>query len=269
MSWDPIQLPAGEPLEGSPALWALPKLRSPELQNYRDIIVALPPSYDETNRAYPLLVMHDGQNLFDPDTSFAGSWGMIGVLRDLARDGVEVVVAGIANTGPFRRYEYSPFRDPTHGGGDGDRYLAFVVDQVLPRVESAFRVVRGPEGRSVAGSSMGGLVSLYALWTRPDIFGAAAALSPSVWFAGEAIVDFVREEPLPPGRLWLDAGTEEGERMLEPVRRLRDVLAERGLTPGPRFEYVEEEAAAHHEEHWGKRMRRALRFLVATRSRDA
>ena len=76
--------------------------------------------------------MHDGQNLFDPDTSFAGSWGMIGVLRDLAREGVEVIVAGVANTGPFRRYEYSPFRDPKHGGGDGDRYLSFIIDQVIP-----------------------------------------------------------------------------------------------------------------------------------------
>lgn len=211
--------------------------------------------------------MHDGQNLFDPDTSFAGAWGMIGVLRDLARDGIEVVVAGIANTGPFRKYEYSPFRDPRHGGGAGDRYLAFVLDQVLPRVESDFRVARGPEGRSIAGSSMGGLVSLYALWKHPDVFGAAGALSPSVWFADDAIIKLVTHSPLPPGRLWLDTGTGEGELMLESVRRLRDVIEARGLTPGPRFEYVEEEDAGHHEEHWGKRMRRALPFLVGRSDR--
>jgi predicted alpha/beta superfamily hydrolase len=206
--------------------------------------------------------MHDGQNLFDPDTSFAGSWGMLGVLRDLAALGIEVIVAGIANTGPFRRYEYSPFRDAKHGGGDGDRYLGFVTGQVIPRVESAFRVTPGPEGRIVAGSSMGGLVSLYALWKHPEVFGAAAALSPSAWFADEAMIDLIRRKPLPPGRLWLDTGTDEGEVMLESVRRLRDAIEARGLTQGPRFEYVEDEGAGHHEASWGRRMRAAIPFLL-------
>ena len=261
-TWRRLLLPDGEPTSGSPTLWSLPKLRSTELQNYRDLIVALPPSYDEGTRAYPLIVMHDGQNLFDPDTSFAGSWDMIGVLRDLARAGVEVIIAGVANTGPFRRYEYSPFRDPKHGGGDGDRYLSFLIDQVIPAVESTFRVDRSVETRAIAGSSMGGLVSLYALWKRPDVFGAAAALSPSAWFADEAVIDFVNRTPLPPGRLWLDTGTEEGPLMLETVRRLRDAIEERGLTPGPRFEYVEDEGAGHREDFWGMRMKRAIPFLV-------
>ena len=138
----------------------------------------------------------------------------------------------------------------------------FIIDQVLPRVESAFRVARGTEGRSIAGSSMGGLVSLYALWKHPDVFGAAAALSPSVWLADEAFLGVVARRPLPQGRLWLDAGTGEGDVMLDSVRRLRDALEARGLTPGPRFEYVEDEGATHQEEHWGRRMRRALPFLV-------
>ena len=265
--WRPLALPKDEVAEGAPALWFLPKLRSPELQNYRDIIVAVPPSYESETRSYPLVVMHDGQNLFDPDTSYVGAWGMIGVLRDLAVRGIEVVIAGVANTGPFRRYEYSPFRDPKHGGGDGDRYLSFIIDQVIPRVESQFRVEPTALGRSIAGSSMGGLVSLYALWKHPDAFGAAAALSPSVWFADEAILDFVKERHAPRGRLWLDTGTEEGELMLESVRRLRDAIVEGGLTEGPRFEYVEDEGAIHHEEHWGRRMRRVLPFLVGPSDR--
>jgi len=263
-SWRHILLPSGEEPDGAPSLWSLPKLRSSRLQNYRDITVALPPSYDTSDRAYPLIVMHDGQNLFDPDTSFAGSWGMIGVLRDLAPEGVEAVVVGVANTGPFRRYEYSPFRDPKHGGGDGDRYLSFIIDEVIPQVESAFRVEATPSRRYIAGSSMGGLVSLYAFWKYPGIFAGAAALSPSVWFANEAIIDFVKATHLPPGRLWLDTGTGEGELMLESVRRLRDAIEESGLTPGPRFEYVEDEGAGHNEEQWGKRMRAALPFLVGS-----
>lgn len=150
-SWKPIDLPAGEPPEGSPRLFSLPKLRSRGLQNYRDVVVALPPSYDDGTRRYPLVLMHDGQNLFDPETSYAGAWGLLGVLRDLAAEGVEAVVAGIANAGPFRKYEYSPFRDARHGGGDGDRYLDFVVDTVLPRVEAGFRVEASPGAAPLPG----------------------------------------------------------------------------------------------------------------------
>ena len=177
-------------------------------------------------------------------------------------EGLEAVVVGVANTGRFRRFEYSPFRDPTHGGGDGDRYLRFIVETVRPLVDGSFRTLTGPAHTAMAGSSMGGLMSLYALYRRPEIFGQAAALSPSVWFADSAMLRLVEADPAPTGRLYLDVGTGEAAPMVAGVRRLRDLLVDRGLEEGPRFRYVEDEGADHHESHWGRRFRDALPFLL-------
>ena len=260
--WQELRLPPGQTGPRSPTLHLWRKLRSPQLQNYRDILVALPPSYGEGERRYPVVYMHDGQNLFDPATSYAGDWDLLATLRELAVEGLEAVVVGVANTGRFRRFEYSPFRDPTHGGGDGDRYLRFIVETVRPLVDGSFRTLTGPAHTAMAGSSMGGLMSLYALYRRPEIFGLAAALSPSVWFADSAMLRLVEADPAPTGRLYLDVGTGEAAPMVAGVRRLRDLLVDRGLEEGPRFRYVEDEGADHHESHWGRRFRDALPFLL-------
>ena len=266
MSWFPLQ--TSTPIvEGGPELLVYPKLRSNELQNYRDIIVALPPSYSTGDRDYPVVVMHDGQNLFDPATSYVGDWGLGESLRDLSVDAIEPIVVGIANKGPFRKYEYSPFRDPVHGGGDGERYLDFIEHSVLPLVRQSFRATGDPAGTSIAGSSMGGLLSLYALLRRPHLFGGAAAMSPSAWFADEALRQLVEAGDPPRGRLWLDIGTGEGDQMVEAVRRLRGALVARGLAEGDRFRYIEEPEATHDEAHWGRRIRAVLPFLLDWESR--
>ncbi|HSR15957.1 MAG TPA: alpha/beta hydrolase-fold protein [Gemmatimonadales bacterium] len=263
--WQDLPLPPERQGEGSPALVAWRKLRSPELHNYRDVLVALPPSYHGSGRHYPVVYMHDGQNLFDPATSYAGDWSLPATLAGLAREGIETIVVGIANKGSFRRYEYSPFRDEEHGGGDGDRYLAFITETVQPLVNRDFRTLQGPGHTAMAGSSMGGLISVYALYRRPDLFGSAAALSPSAWFAGEALVRMAASEPAPPGRLYLDVGTGESAALLDSVRRLRETLLAAGLAEGPRFRYVEDEGADHHESHWGRRFGEALPFLLGRR----
>ena len=251
----PLSVP---PPPGSPRLLLWPKLRSRELQNYRDIIVALPPSYDHADRRYAVVVMHDGQNLFVPETSHAGDWGLGATLGELAREGTEAIIVGIANTGPFRKYEYSPFRDPAHGGGDGDRYLDFIMGSVLPLVRNSFRTSAETSETVIAGSSMGGLVSLYAWWQFPGVFGAAAAMSPSAWFAGEAMRKLIETAgSAPAGRLWLDIGTAEGDPALDAVRRLRVALVGRGLE-SDRFHYLEDPDATHHESHWGRRFRQAF-----------
>ena len=107
------------------ALWVRERLHSPQLGNERDILVYVPPSYAASDANYPVLYMHDGQNLFDPRTSFAGEWGVDGAI--VAREGLAAIVVGIPNIGDHRLREYSPFPDARLGGGDGDDYLDFLT----------------------------------------------------------------------------------------------------------------------------------------------
>ena len=237
-------------------------VHSPELSNSRDILVHLPTSYTEDQRRYPVIYMHDGQNLFDDATSFAGAWHVDEALEALDCEGLDAIVVGIPNLGPKRIDEYSPFVDAARRGGSGDRYLRFIIQTLKPLIDREFRTLPDRLHTGVVGSSMGGLISLYAFFRHPDVFGFAGAMSPSLWFANGAIFRTIDElQPLP-GRVYLDAGTGEGPGLLADVRRLRNRLQGKRYQPGLDLRYVEEEGAGHSEAAWGGRLCDALRFLI-------
>jgi predicted alpha/beta superfamily hydrolase len=255
----------GEP--GQVAIRVMRGVLSPQLRNYRDLFVALPPGYPETGTVHPVIYMQDGQNLFDPGTSYAGDWGLVDVLQESDAGGTAPILVGIPNTGRRRRYEYGPFRDIIHGGGGGDRYLAFVVETVKPLVDASFRTRPERPHTVIAGSSLGGLISLYGLYRYADVFGGAGVLSPALWFADGAILRFVEElADLSVGRIHLDIGTEEGDDALHDVRRLRASLVAAGHVEGRDLSYVEEEGGEHDEEAWGRRFRDALPFLSGSQN---
>jgi len=264
--WRNYPVPRDESAHSAaPSLRILAQLYSPELDSYRDVLVALPASATLGDKRYPVVYMHDGQNLFDPVTSYAGHWELAATLAYHALEGLEVIVVGIPNMGRRRRYEYTPFPDPVHGGGGGDRYLRFLCETLKPQIDAAFPTLPDRSATAVAGSSLGGLISLYALFRRPDTFGVAGVMSPALWFAGSAIFDYVRHAPIPGGRIYLDIGTAEGEGELRDARQLRDLLVERGYRPGRSLVYVEDEGADHHERAWARRLRETLPYLVAGR----
>jgi len=251
----------GEP--GQVALRVMRDVLSPQLRNYRDLLVALPPGYSETGTAHPVIYMQDGQNLFDPATSYAGDWGLADALQESDAGGTAPILVGIPNSGRRRRYEYGPFRDIIHGGGGGDRYLAFVAETVKPLVDASFRTRPERPHTVIAGSSLGGLISLYGLYRYADVFGGAGVLSPALWFADGAILRFVGElADLSVGRIHLDVGTEEGADALHDVRRLRASLIAAGHVEGRDLSYIEEEGGEHDEEAWGRRFREAIPFLT-------
>jgi len=233
----------------------------PQRRNRRDVDVYLPPSYGAGRRRYPVVYMHDGQNLSDPQTAFAVTWQLDDVLRDVAEHAVEAIVVGVHNVDD-RLIEYSPFPDRRHGGGAADRYLAFLADTVKPRVDRLFRTVRGPQRTATVGSSMGGLFSLYAWLRKPDVFSLAGVMSPSLWFGRDRLFDFVEAAPLPRGRIYLDVGTAEGAGTLRDVRTLRAMLDAKGAIEGESFSYVEARGGRHDEQSWSKRLGAALEFLL-------
>ncbi len=254
---------AGTGQPGQVTIRVCPDVQSPQLRNYRDVLVALPPGYLEGDGRHPVIYMQDGQNLFDPATSFAGDWGLVPALNALPVGGEAPIVVGIPNMGRRRRYEYSPFRDIIHGGGGGDRYLAFLVETVKPLVDDSFRSRPERPHTVIAGSSLGGLISLYGLYRYADVFAAAGVQSPALWFADGAILRFVEEmAPLAVGRIHLDVGTAEGGEALLDVRALRDRLIAAGHAEPADLSYLEEEEADHDEAAWGRRFQAALPFLL-------
>ena len=239
------------------------------LSTPRDIVVYLPPGYDTFDLHCPVLYLQDGQNLFDPATAFMGQdWQADATADRLILSGIiqPVMLVGVYNTGVRRISEYTPTRDPRRRkGGKGDRYAQMLARELKPFIDGAYRTRRGWAYTGVGGSSLGGLVSLEAGLLYPRVFGKMAILSPSVWWDGRSVLRLVESYRSPlRGRIWLDAGTEEGDspqQVLEDLRLLRNALLEKGWRDGADLEYWEIPGARHHELAWAARFGMVLEYL--------
>ena len=243
------------------------KYRSRFLPRTRDLIVYLPPGYEENGHSrYPVLYLQDGQNLFDGSTSFIPGmdWHVKDTADQLIGQGAirPLIIVGIYNTGKWRLGEYTPSRDKKMGGGKADRYGQMLLEEIKPFVESQYRTLSGPAHTGLGGSSLGGLLAIYLGLRFPQVFGKLAVLSPSVWWNRGWILDFASRVALPGRpRIWLDVGTKEGGRSAENVRRLCNVLVEKGWHEGGdlRFEVIS--GAEHNEAAWAQRVGPFLQFL--------
>ncbi len=244
-----------------------PRFRSRFLRNQRDLIVYLPPGYDEQpQRLFPVLYLQDGQNLFDGSTSFIPGmdWHVGQTADGLISSGMvqPIIIVGIYNAGKARVREYTPTKVPRLGGGRADRFAKFLVEEVLPFVQREYRTLSGPAHTGIGGSSLGGLVSLYVGLKLPHIFGKLAALSPSVWWNQRVIARFAESSRVSVRpRIWLDTGTREGPRVVQDVEQFRDVLLKKGWRLGDDLYYERVEGAEHNEAAWAQRVGPFLQFL--------
>ena len=198
----------------SGTLHSLHDVWSPELGNRREVVVYLPPTYGRSRR-FPVVYMQDGQNLFDPATAHAGDWALLRALDALAAAGHETIIVGVWNAGEARIAEYSPFRDEKTGGGRGDLYLAFLIETLKPMIDRRFRTRPERAHTGIAGSSMGGLISLYGFFRAPAVFGFAGVLSPSLWYADAAIFPVVAAAPVAPTAGELLADADAGKKIIK------------------------------------------------------
>jgi predicted alpha/beta superfamily hydrolase len=252
------------------------RLWSPHLKNARPLFVCLPPSYTHsTERRYPVIYMQDGQNLFDQATSYTTEWRVDETVQRLSHEGIEAIIVGIPNAGGQRLSEYGPFDDPYHGAGRADHYLAFIADTVKPLVDHDFRTLPERQNTGILGSSMGALLSLYAFFRAPHIFSFAGVMSPSLWYADDAIFPYVEAAPYNPGRLYMDVGTRElggshgdgrarsrSRSYYASARRMKRLLVRKGYRPQRDLLVVEDKWAGHNEDAWANRLPVALRFLL-------
>ncbi len=248
-------------------LRTLQDVYAPHLTAFRDLFVYLPPSYEANHsQRFPVLYMQDGQNLFDDVTSFAGEWHVDETCQQLAKDdGLEIIVVGIPNFGKRRLFEYGPWLDEhAKEGGGGTAYVSFVADVVKPLVDKSFRTSAARHHTGIMGSSMGGLISLFAGFLRPEVFGAVGAMSSSLLFAGGKITEFVESSPTRDLRVYIDSGGEEypglkarSRRQVEVTERMANLLVRKGCD----VNLVIDPAAHHNEAAWSKRFPSAVKYL--------
>ncbi len=239
------------------------------LPGERDLSVYVPPGYEQDGeRAYPLLVLQDGQNLFDPETAFIrGRTWRVAEQADAAIEAGEVeplVIAGVANAGERRLAEYTPTRDWKLGGGEARLYGEMLIREVLPFLRKHYRLRPDTGQTGLGGSSLGGLVSLWLGLQHPEIFGKLAILSPSVWWNQRSIVRTL--DDVAPGltrrpRIWLDVGDQEGRRTLADAERLHARLEAHGWRDEVDVHFEVARGGTHDEAAWAERVRPMLQFL--------
>jgi predicted alpha/beta superfamily hydrolase len=254
---------AARPSTAGPGVHVLAqRLAMPGLGRERTLRLYLPPSYDTApTRRYPVIYMHDAQNLFDDATSYAGEWGVDETLDDFARTrGFEAIVVGIDNGGEERLHELSPWTNPKYGTAQGEQYMAFVVDVVKPFIDAHYRTQPGRDSTAIIGSSMGGLISHYALLRYPQVFGKAAVFSPSYWYSAEVYAQ-TKAHPWPRGtRAYFYIGGREDEESVPDVDRMVALLGTQDHAPGDVKVHVEP-AAEHNEHAWRAEFPRAVAWL--------
>ena len=241
------------------------------VEENHDLLVYLPPGYEaQGERRFSVLYMQDGQNLFDPETSFIkGNYWRMGETADALIEAGAIdplIIVGIYNTGDKRIDEYTPVEDKRLGGGHADSYGRMLVEELKPFIDAQYRTLPGPENCGMGGSSLGGLVTLYLGLRYPAVFSRLAVVSPSVWWRNREILKTVAALPQRPElRIWLDIGTRESTRAVPDARALRDGLITKGWQLGENLAYYEAENAEHTESAWAKRVDPMLKFLFPPR----
>jgi predicted alpha/beta superfamily hydrolase len=226
----------------------------PQLQRTRRIWIYLPADYNAGNKKYPVLYMHDGQNLFDAATSFAGEWGVDEALDTLNKP---CIVVGIDNGGSHRMQEYNVESDGKFGKGEGKAYLEFIVNTLKPYIDKNYRTLPDAKHTAIAGSSMGGLISFYALLDFPGTFGAAGVFSPSFWLVENKMpADF---SVLNGKRLYFYYGELEGKEMGIPTEK---VIAKTKTIQHVDVQLSVDEQGRHNEAAWKKTFPAFYRWWV-------
>ena len=183
-------------------------IEAPQLKTTRKIWLYLPKNYTTSTKKYPVIYMHDAQNLFDVKTSFAGEWNIDEKLDSL---NAQVIVVGIENGGEKRMDELTPYKHPKYNGGNANNYLDFIVTTLKPIIDKKYRTKTNAKNTAIFGSSLGGLTSFYAILKYPKVFGKAGIFSPAFWFNRNEINELTQKAPKLNSKIYFLCGDNEGD----------------------------------------------------------
>ncbi len=239
------------------------------LSNARDVLVWLPPDYDSnSSQRYPVLYVHDGNNLFDRRTTFGGvEWQLDETAGRLIQSQAitPVIVVGVYNS-PARMEEYTWYPDTLDGktmGGKGQQYADFLVKELKPLIDQSYRTQSDKKHTGIMGSSLGGLISFYTARAYPNTFGQVGMISPSVWWKDEQAKSDIGSFPKDV-KIWVDMGTREGsnpDAMLQTAKDFVSGLENAGFAHFKNLAFHIEEGGDHSEAAWARRLDRPLRFF--------
>jgi predicted alpha/beta superfamily hydrolase len=257
---------ASKPSTAQPNVHVLPTpFVLPGLNRERTVRIYLPPGYETSQRRYPVLYMHDGQNLFDDASAYAGEWEVDEALNALAKSrALKLIVVGIDNGGAQRIHELNAWDNPEYGKGEGAEYMAFIVEVLKPWVDEHYRTRSDRRHTGIMGSSLGGLISSYAISRYPQVFGAAGIFSPAYWFAPPVFADTEARPPPRGERIYFYAGGSESESMLPDMKRMVALLRRTGI-PARNLEVRVNPVGRHNEAAWRAEFPRAVEWLFRGR----
>lgn len=205
------------------------EMQAPQLDTLKKIWIYLPKSYQNSDKRYPVIYMHDAQNLFDRETSFVGEWKVDEALDSIQHP--ESIIIGIEHGGAKRIDELTPFPNEKYGGGKGDRYTDFIISTLKPYVDRTYRTLPDQEHTGIFGSSLGGLISFYAALEHPTVFGKVGVYSPSFWFSDD-IYEFSKNAEIDDRtKFYFLVGDKESEEMLPDLERMIGLLQMKDLKP--------------------------------------
>lgn len=267
-SWTDLPLEAPK----SNMLLLHPDFLIPQLGRRRKIWACLPPDYwTDPQKRYPVVYMQDGQNLFDNPGALFGSWDIDQALNRLfvrasgrnqvQKKAVQPILIGIENGGEHRLTEYSLWKNPDHGGGEGHAYLDFISETLKPFVDEHLRTLPDREHTGIMGSSMGGLIAFCGVIEKPEVFGMAGVFSPALWFSKKELFRWVQKrKPVLPVKILLMAGQQESRDMVGDLLDLYETLLDAGHEEH-QLHYDLHSDGVHSEWFWAREFEHALHWL--------
>ncbi|MFZ1706149.1 MAG: alpha/beta hydrolase-fold protein [Saprospiraceae bacterium] len=238
----------------------------PQLNRTRRIAVLLPHDYYQSGKQYPVLYLHDGQNLFD-DYAPYGNWGIDKSLASLSKQGKgDVIIVAIDHGGVLRIKELLPYPTSKFTEVEGQLYLKFMMETLKPRIDKEYRVLADRNNTGIGGSSLGGFISLYAGFNYRHIFGKLLIFSPSLWISEEIYSLAKKYVPFGPTDLYLYAGGMESSNHYGNVLRLENILQEKRKYDDFDIHFAHNPNGQHGEIYWGQQFPVALRWLFKNTS---
>ena len=234
--------------------------RIPQLERNRRIWIYLPKGYATASKTYPVLYMQDGQNLFNEQTAPFGEWGVDECLDTLQQKlGKECIVVGIDNGGTKRMTEYNPYDHAEYGKGEGKQYTEFIVKTLKPFIDSKYRTLKSAENTFIAGSSMGGLISFYAILQCPDVFGASGVFSPSFWVSDQVFADAEKFTTTAMPRFYMYAGKMEPANIVPNNEKMGSILQKKQRYA---IRLVTDPLGKHNEKTWRQEFADFYKWLM-------